>query len=194
MIGRKKHRTAIRCLKELPNWIIAQRRIELKTLYEITDEYRELLDLAQSTEIDEETIQDTIEAMGLKDDFKNKIDGYLFVIDELEASNKRINDEIKRLRERVDAQKKNVQRMKDTLTDTMQLLDIQKERTDKYTVWVQNNPIKLNIEDEQFIPKEFYEEQQPKLNRKMLTDYLKENKNKSIKGVELTQTKGMRKR
>ncbi|HJB24122.1 MAG TPA: siphovirus Gp157 family protein [Candidatus Jeotgalibaca pullicola] len=166
----------------------------MKTLYDIAEEYRELLDLMQSAEVDEETIQDTIEATGLKDDFRNKVDGYLYVIDDLEASNKRIKNEENRLAERRRMQERNAKKMKDMLTDTMQLLDIQKERTDRYTVWVQNNPIKLNIEDEQFIPKEFYEEQQPKLNRKMLTDYLKENKNKSIKGVELTQTKGMRKR
>lgn len=165
----------------------------MKTLYEITDEYRELLDLAQSTEIDEETIQDTIEAMGLKDDFKNKIDGYLFVIDELEASNKRINDEVKRLRERVNAQKKNVQRMKDTLTDTMELLDIQKERTDKYTVWVQSNRPSMQITDEQYIPKRFYEEQEPKLNKKALREHL-EDTGEELEGVEFKQTKGVRKR
>lgn len=166
----------------------------MKTLYEISNEYKELLDLMQSAEVDEETIQDTIESTGLKDDFRNKIDGYLYVIDDLEASNKRIKKEEDRLAERRKMQEKNIRKMKDMLTDTMQLLDIQKERTDRYTVWVQNNPIKLSIKDEQFIPKEFYEEQQPKLNRKMLTDYLKENEDKSIKGVELTQTKGMRKR
>lgn len=164
----------------------------MKTLYDIAEEYRELLDLMQSAEVDEETIQDTIEATGLKDDFRNKIDGYLYVIDDLEASNDRIKNEEKRLAERRRMQEKNIRKMKDMLTDTMQLLDIQKERTDRYTVWVQNNPVKLNIEDEQFIPAEFYEEQKPKLNRKKLTDYLKEGH--EIKGTELTQTKGMRKR
>lgn len=188
----KKHRTAIRCKEIDVTQIIAQRRIELKTLYEISGELKELLDLMQSAEVDEETIQDTIESTGLKDDFRNKIDGYLYVIDDLEASNKRIKKEEDRLAERRRMQEKNIRKMKDMLTDTMQLLDIQKERTDKYTVWVQNNPIKLNIEDEQFIPKEFYEEQKPKLNRKKLTDYLKEGH--EIKGTELTQTKGVRKR
>ena len=164
----------------------------MKTLYEISGELKKLLDLMQSAEVDEETIQDTIESTGLKDDFRSKVDGYLYVIDDIEASNERIRNEEKRLASRRQMQEKNVRRMKDMLTDTMQLLDIQKERTDKYTVCVQNNPVKLNIEDEQFIPAEFYEEQKPKLNRKKLTDYLKEGH--EIKGTELTQTKGMRKR
>ena len=164
----------------------------MKTLYEITDEYKELLDLMQTAEVDDDVIQDTIESTGLKDDFRSKVDGYLYVIDDIEASNERIRNEEKRLASRRQMQEKNVRRMKDMLTDTMQLLDIQKERTDKYTVWVQNNPIKLSIQDDQFIPQEFYEEQQPKLNRKKLTDYIKEGK--EIKGVELTQSKGIRKR
>ena len=137
----------------------------MKTLYDISDEYKELLDLLQTTEADEETIQATIESTGLKDDFRSKVDGYLYVIDDIEASNERIRNEEKRLATRRKMQEKNVRKMKDMLTDTMQLLDIQKERTDKYTVWVQNNPIKLSIQDDQFIPKEFYEEQQPKSNR-----------------------------
>ena len=164
----------------------------MATLYDIAEEIKELLDLMQSAEVDEQTIQDTIEATGLKDDFKNKIDGYLYVIDDIEASNERIRNEEKRLASRRQMQEKNVRKMKDTLTDTMQLLEIQKERTDRYTVWVQNSPFKLNIQDDQFIPQEFYEEQQPKLNRKKLTDYMKEGK--EIKGVELTQSKGLRKR
>lgn len=164
----------------------------MKTLYEITDEYKELLDLMQTAEVEDEVIQDTIESTGLKDDFRSKVDGYLYVIDDIEASNERIRNEEKRLASRRQMQEKNVRRMKDMLTDTMQLLDIQKERTDKYTVWVQNNPIKLSIQDDQFIPQYFYEEQQPKLNRKKLTDYIKEGK--EIKGVELTQRKGIRKR
>ena len=164
----------------------------MKTLYDISNEYKELLDLMQSAEVDEQTIQDTIEATGLKDDFRNKIDGYLYVIDDIEASNERIRNEEKRLASRRQMQEKNVRKMKDMLTDTMQLLEIQKERTDRYTVWVQNNPIKLSIQDDQFIPKDFYEEQQPQLNRKKLTDYIKEGK--EIRGVELTQSKGLRKR
>lgn len=167
---------------------------EMKTLYEITGEWKELLDLMQSAEVGEETIQDTIESTGLKDDFKNKIDNYLFVIDELEASNKRITDEVKRLNERKSAQAKNIRRMKDTLTDTMDLLGIQKERTDKFTVWVQNNPIRLQIEDDSFIPNEFYEEQEPKLNRNKLIVYLKEDESRQIKGLSLTQSRGIRKR
>src|SRR5699024_12295733 len=108
--------------------IITERRTALQNLYEISNEYKELLELMESAEVYEETIQDTIESTGLKDDVRNKVDGYLYVIDDLEASNKRIREEEIRLAERRRMQEKNIRKMKDMLTDTMQLLDIQKER------------------------------------------------------------------
>src|SRR5690625_1554636 len=117
----------------------------MATLYDIEEEIKELLDLMQSAEVDEETIQDTIESTGLKDDFKNKIDGYLYVIDDIEASNERIKKEEDRLAERRRMQEKNIQKYKKKLKNNTQLLDIQKERTDIYNVLEQNNHIKLNI-------------------------------------------------
>lgn len=166
----------------------------MRTLYDIADEYKELLDLLQSTDADEEVIQTTIESTGLKDDFGDKVDNYLYVIDELEAVSKRIRGEEKRLADRRRMQERNAKKMKDALTDTMKLLNIQKEKTDRYTVWIQNNPISINIKEETFIPVEFYEEQKPRLNRTKLKDYLKSNEDVSIKGVELTQSEGVRKR
>src|SRR5699024_3883423 len=107
--------------------------------------------------------------------FRNKIDGYLYVIDDLEASNKRIREEEIRLAERRRMQEKNIRKMKDMLTDTMQLLDIQKERTDRYTVWVQNNRTSVVIEDINKIPKEFLRETIT-VNKSSLEKVLKDKK------------------
>ena len=164
----------------------------MKTLYDISNEYKELLDLMQSAEVDEETIQDTIESTGLKDDFRNKIDGYLYVIDDLEASNKRIREEEIRLAERRRMQERNITKMKNSLQDTMLLLDLPKERTDKYTVWLQKNPPKLVVEDEREIPKAYWIEQAPKLDKKSLLNDLKEEKHTDFKGARIVQERSLR--
>lgn len=161
----------------------------MRTLYDIADEYKELLDLLQSTDADDEVIQTTIESTGLKDDFRNKVDGYLYVIDELEAVSKRIRKEEKRLAERRRMQERNARKMKDTLTDTMNLLEIKKEKTDRYTLWVQNNPPRVVVEDEKKIPNEFFVEQQPKLDTVSLREQLK---TREITGVRLEQGEGLR--
>lgn len=164
----------------------------MATLYDIAEEIKELLDLMQSAEVDEQTIQDTIEATGLKDDFKNKIDGYLYVIDDIEASNKRIRKEEKRLAERRRMQEQNIIKMKRSIQDTMLLLNKQKERTDKYTVWVQNNPPKLVVEDESEIPKAYWIEQAPKLDRKSLLNDLKGEDHTDFKGARVVQERSLR--
>lgn len=164
----------------------------MATLYDIAEEIKELLDLMQSAEVDEQTIQDTIEATGLKDDFKNKIDGYLYVIDDIESSNKRIRKEENRLAERRRMQERNVIKMKNNLQDTMLLLGVKKERTDKYTVWVQNNPPKLIVEDESEIPKTYWIEQAPKLDRKSLLKDLKEEEHADFKGARVIQERSLR--
>lgn len=161
----------------------------MRTLYDITDEYKELLDLLQSTDADDEVIQATIDSTGLKDDFRNKVDSYLYVIDELEAVSKRIREEEKRLAERRRMQERNARKMKDTLTDTMNLLEIKKEKTDRYTLWVQNNPPRVVVEDEKKIPNEFFVEQQPKLDTVSLREQLK---TREITGVRLEQGEGLR--
>lgn len=164
----------------------------MRTLYDIADEYKELLDLLQSTDADEQAIQDTIESTGLKDDFRNKIDGYLYVIDELEASSKRIRNEEKRLADRRQMQERNAKKMKGALTDTMELLGIQKEKTDRYTLWVQNHPPKLVVEDEEGIPEAYWVEQPKKLNRRLLLDDLKAESYPNFKGARVEQKKGVR--
>ena len=161
----------------------------MRTLYDITDEYKELLDLLQTTDADEEVIQTTIESTGLKDDFRNKVDSYLYVIDELEAVSKRIRKEEIRLAERRRMQERNVKRMKENLLDTMSLLEIPKEKTDRYTVWTQNNNPRMIVEDETKIPPQFFEEQPPKLNTKQLREYLKD---REIDGVRMEQGRGVR--
>ena len=162
----------------------------MTTLYKLTDTMKYLLDLAQTGEVDQETIDATIESMDLTTDIESKIDGYAYVMDELKASNDRIQDEIKRLQARKRVQMNNYTRMRETLLDTFKLLKLDKVKTDKYTVSVRRNPIKMIVRDESNIPKRFYEEQAPRLNKSELKEYLK-NSDEDLEGVELTQEESL---
>jgi len=163
----------------------------MATLYDLTDTMKQLLNMAQSGEVEQETIDATIESMDLETDIENKIESYIIVMDELKASSARIQDEIKRLRGRKTTQDKNLKRLKDTLLDQMKLLETPKVKTDKYTIWYQNNPESVRVSDETKIPKRFFKEQKPKLDRRALLDELKATE-EEIEGVEVTQTEGVR--
>ncbi|MDN6194504.1 MAG: siphovirus Gp157 family protein [Alkalibacterium sp.] len=162
----------------------------MATLYELTDTMKELLDMAQSGEVDQETIDATIESMDLQTDVESKIDGYAYVMDELKASNDRIQDEIKRLQARKRVQMNNYTRMRETLLDTFKLLELGKVKTDKYTVSIRRNPVKMIVRDDSSIPKRFYKEQAPKLNKSELKEYLTSS-DEDLEGVELTQDESL---
>ena len=162
----------------------------MATLYELTDTMKHLLDLAQTGEVEQETIDATIESMDLKTDVENKIEGYAIVMDELKASNERIREEEKRLAKRRRVQQNNYDRMRDRLLDRMKLLGLGKVKTDKYTVSVRKNPVKMTVRDESNIPKRFYEEQAPKLNKSELKEYLT-SRDEGLEGVELTQDESL---
>lgn len=158
----------------------------MATLYELTDTMKHLLDLAQSGEVDQQTIDETIESMDLRTDVEGKIESYAIVMDELKASNDRIQNEIKRLQTRKRVQENNYNRMRETLLDRMKLLELDRVKTDKYTVSIRQNPVKINVIDESNIPKSFYDEQLPKLNRTKLKNHLLET-GEELEGIELTQ-------
>ena len=162
----------------------------MATLYELTDTMKHLLDLAQSGDVDQETIDDTIESMDLTTDIERKIEGYAIVMDELKASNERIRNEEKRLADRRRVQQNNYNRMRETLLDRMKLLKLDKVKTDKYTVSIRQNPVKVVVSDESNIPKDFFIEQRPKVDRKKLKEHL-ENTGEELEGVTLAQEESL---
>ena len=162
----------------------------MSTLYELTETMKHLLDLAQSGEVEQEVIDATIESMDLTNDIERKIEGYAIVMDELKASNERIRNEEKRLAQRRRVQQNNYDRMRETLLDQMKLLELDRVKTDKYTVSVRQNPVKVIVRDDSNIPKDFFVEQRPKLDRKKLKEYL-ESTNEEVEGVELTQEESL---
>lgn len=162
----------------------------MATLYELTDTMKHLLDLAQTGEVEQETIDATIESMDLTTDIESKIDGYAYVMDELKASNNRIQDEIKRLQARKRVQMNNYTRMREALLNTFKLLELDKVKTDKYTVSVRQNPVKVVVSDESNIPKYFFIEQRPKVDRKKLKEHL-ESTGEELDGVELRQEESL---
>ena len=162
----------------------------MSTLYELTETMKHLLDLVQSGEVEQEVISATIESMDLTNDIERKIEGYAIVMDELKASNERIRNEEKRLAQRRRVQQNNYDRMRGTLLDQMKLLQLDRVKTDKYTVSVRQNPVKVIVRDDSNIPKDFFVEQRPKLDRKKLKEYL-ESTNEEVEGVELTQEESL---
>jgi hypothetical protein len=160
----------------------------MATLYDLSSKYRELLEVAE--QVDPEAFEATLES--IDDLIEDKADSYAVIDKKLKAEEDMFKDEIKRLQERKRSIAKKRKSLKDNLYDGMKLAGKEKIKTDKFSFWIQNNPPALQVEDERKVPKDFFIEQAPKLDKKSLMNYLKENEDAEIEGVELTQSEGVR--
>lgn len=157
----------------------------MSTLYELTDKYRGLLEVAD--EVDQEVFESTLES--LDDAIEDKAESYAIIDKELEAQEDKFAKEIKRLQERKKAISNNRKRLKEDLLNGMKLTGKEKFQTDLFSFWIQNNPPRLKVVDETKIPKKYYIEQQPRLDTVTLKKDAQANE---IPGVEIEQTEGVR--
>lgn len=116
------------------------------TLYEITGNYLTLLDLADTMEPEEEEIfKTTLEVVTAE--LASKADSYCDVINELSTEAARFDTEIKRLTSRKTAIENHIKRMKETLLEAMQAMNLPEITGDRYKLKIRNNggKRKLNV-------------------------------------------------
>ena len=156
-------------------------------LYEIVGEFKELLEMASEENMDQKLISDTLE--GVEFEFEEKADGYAIVVKMLEGDVEAIDKEIKRLTEKKNTIKNNISGIKKNLENAMITTGKTKFKTLLFGYNIQKNPASVSIDDETLIPKDFWVEQEPKLDKKSLAAFLKENE---VSWAHLTQTESLR--
>lgn len=159
----------------------------MASLFDLSTDYQQLYDLIAEQE-DEQILKDTLAS--INDAIEDKADGYVAVIKTLEGDNKVIDEEIKRLRQRKTSNQNGVKRLKESLQEVMEQTGKEKFKTALNSYSIANNPPSLDITDESLIPKQYYIEQQPKLDKKELLKVVKDGL--EIKGVELKQSRSLR--
>lgn len=159
----------------------------MATLYELTGQFRELLELVEQGEVDHEMLADTLE--GLEGEIEIKADGYAKVIKELEGKTAMLKGEIERLSNRKSAIENNIKTMKESLEIAMRTTGMTKLKTDLFSFSIQKNPPKLVIDKPEEIPEEYLIPQEPKINSKAIKDMLKE---KELPFAHLEQSESLR--
>lgn len=156
-------------------------------LYELTQSYQDILDLAESAE-DNSHLLDALNT--LEDEIDTKFENIGKVVRSLESDTDSIDTEIKRLQEKKKAIESNKRNLKQYVENEMQKLGTDKIKTSLFSFGIQANPPSLDIIDDEYIPEEFYTAQQPKLNKRELLNAIKNGD--VIKGVEIKQSEGLR--
>lgn len=158
------------------------------TLYDLTEEYRLLLELAEDPEVNPETLEDTMEA--LDGEIEDKADGYAKVIKQLDVNAAALKAEEKRLCAKRTVCENNIKRMKQALQNAMEVANKPKFKTDLFSFGIQKNPAKLVIDDERRIPHDFMTQPDPVPNNKAIREAL--NEGFEFEWCHLEQTSSLR--
>ena len=145
----------------------------MSTLYQLTDDYMELLELAEDPDTDPQAFADTLE--GIEGAIEDKADGYAKVIRNLEADAAACDAESKRLRNKKQTIENNIKRMKSALQFAMRMTGKTKFKTALFTFGIRKNPASVvidaaNVRD---FPEQYIIESEPILDKLALKDALK---------------------
>ena len=154
-------------------------------LYEMTVATKQLYELLENEEIDEQTIADTLEAMGVEE----KLEGYCKVIRQLEADAEMLKAEKERIDKKIKVSENAVNRMKKAVIEYMKASGSTKSTAGTFTVALSTSKA-TKIVDESLIPKKYFIKQEPKIDKKAILEMLKSGA--KVKGCELQINEGVR--
>lgn len=159
-------------------------------LYEIAQEYMQLCEIVEDTDVDAQVFEDTL--AGIEAELEVKADAYAVILTNLDNDVEKIDKEIERLTKMKKTLKSRSDFLKRNLTNTMLLIDKKKFKTDIHSYSISKNAPSLNILDATKIPEKYMVVQEPKLDRQMLLADVKENPEKFAGIAETKQTESLR--
>ena len=161
------------------------------TLYKLTEDYMNLLALAEDPDIDEQAFMDTLD--GIEGAIEVKAENYAKIMRQLEADAAACDAESKRLKNKAKTIDNNIRRMKQALQFAMQATGKTKFKTQLFSFYIQKNSASV-VMDEQYIeniPERFLVRKDPEINRKAIRDAI--NAGEDIGGIaHLEQTESLR--
>jgi len=137
--------------------------------------------------IDEETFKDTLESIEMS--IEDKAEGYAIVMQQLSDEANSLDKESKRLKAKEAVIKNNVDRLKMSLFDSMELTGKTKFKTKLFSFNIRTNGGSTLIPDESLIPKKYLIAQPSKIDRKAILDALKSGA--KVKGASLKHSRSL---
>lgn len=163
----------------------------MANLYELSHEYRQAEQLLNQAE-DEIELKYAMDLLTeLEVALEEKVENTAKLIKTFEAEAEKFKTEAKRLNDKAASYAKKSKSLKDWIYDSFYQNGIEQIDGELFTVALQNNPVALDIQSEDKIPKEYLIEQQPKIDRRLLLKDIKDN-GVYIEGVGLKQERHVR--
>ncbi|WP_288638777.1 siphovirus Gp157 family protein [uncultured Lentilactobacillus sp.] len=108
----------------------------MSTLYELTEQYTELLNAIETD--DPKLLEDTIASTGINEDLNKKFEGYGQVINQAKADMNEVFEEIKRLQTKKRTYDNNIKRLKQALIDSLAAVGKDRIKTPLFSFSIKN--------------------------------------------------------
>lgn len=160
----------------------------MSTLYELTENYKNILDLADNPEVTEEMIQNALDGIG--EEIETKAVNIAKLIKSIESDISGIKGEKERLAAKEKSMNNKVKNLKEYLFSAMKLTGKEKIKTDLFSFNIQNSPASVKITSEENIPEEFLVEMPKQVDKKTILEKLKAGE--EVPGCELYKSQNLR--
>lgn len=129
------------------------------TLFQIASEYRNVTDVLQDMDVDEQTLKDTLE--GESWDLTLKAQNYGFVIRNMEATAAAIKDAEKQMAERRKRLEARTAYLVERLKTGMEIAGVTELSCPHFAIKVKKNPAAVDIFEPSLIPEKFMRQPEP---------------------------------
>ena len=137
----------------------------MANIYELTQDYLRLLEMAEDPELDPEVIADTFEA--IDGELEIKAENYAKVMKNLEGDIAALKAEEERLSKKRKAIENNIKRMKLALQEAMEITGKTKFKTELFSFGIQKNApsVVIDAADIRDIPEEYLKFKEPEIDK-----------------------------
>lgn len=126
----------------------------MASLYQVTGEILELQNMFDEGEIDQQVLNDTMEAV--EGDYDDKLESYCKIIKNFESDAEGLKQEIQRLSNKKKILEGNIDKLKTAMFESMKTLNKKKAGGKLFTISIQKNggkaPVILDVKDTSELP------------------------------------------
>ena len=145
----------------------------MSSIYEITQDYLYLMEMAEMEEVDAQMVADTLEAV--EGELEYKAEAYAKIMKNLEGDIQALKSEEERLSQKRKTIENNIKRMKEALQSVMEVTGKTKFKTQLFSFGIQNNaPSVVVTADIKDIPAEYLRVKEPEVDKTAIKKAIQE--------------------
>lgn len=157
-------------------------------LYELTQNYANILNLLDREDIESEMLVQALNS--IEDDISIKIENTVKLIKGIESDVAAFKEEEKRLADKRKSRENTVKNLKIYIEDSLNKINKDKLKCNLFTVALQNNKKTVDISNLNLLDRKYLIEQDPVADKKLILEDIKLGVD--VQGVELKQTRSLR--